>query len=57
MSDIKLYGYSTSPYVRKVGCYLYYKGLPFEFVPVNPLDHEALAFTGAKDPGAGIKNR
>ena len=48
MPDIKLYGYSTSPYVRKVGCYLYYKDLPFEFVPVNPLDHQQLAFTGKK---------
>lgn len=43
--DIKLYGYSTSPYVRKVGCCLYYKNLPFEFVPVNPLDAREIAFT------------
>lgn len=46
MADIKLYGYSTSPYVRKVGCCLYYKKLPFEFVPVNPIDSKEVAFTG-----------
>ena len=46
MTDIKLYGYSTSPYVRKVGCCLYYKDLPFEFVPVNPFDPKEIAFTG-----------
>lgn len=37
MSDIQLYGYATSPYVRKVGAFLYYKKLDFEFVPVNPI--------------------
>ena len=46
MADIKLYGYSTSPYVRKVACCLYYKQLPFEFVPVNPVDPSEIAFTG-----------
>lgn len=46
MVDIKLYGYSTSPYVRKVGCCLYYKKIPFEFVPVNPVDPSEIAFTG-----------
>ena len=46
MANIKLYGYSTSPYVRKVGCCLYYKKLPFEFVPVNPVDPREIAFTG-----------
>ena len=45
MTDIKLYGYSTSPYVRKVGCCLYYKQLPFEFVPVNPVDPMEIAFS------------
>ncbi len=45
MADIKLYGYSTSPYVRKVGCCLYYKQLPFEFVPVNPIDNRQIKFT------------
>lgn len=45
MADIKLYGYSTSPYVRKVGCCLYYKKLPFEFVPVNPTDPREIAFS------------
>ena len=46
MLDIKLYGYSTSPFVQKVACYLYYKKLPFEFVPVNVIDQQELAFTG-----------
>lgn len=46
---IKLYGYTTSPYVRKVSCFLHYKGLPFEFVGVNPLDPEStLAFSGGR---------
>jgi len=43
---IKLYGYSTSPYVRKVGCCLYHKQLPFEFVPVNPVENTQIRFTG-----------
>ena len=46
MANIKLYGYSTSPFVRKVGCCLYYKNLPFEFIPVNPTDPKEIAFTG-----------
>lgn len=46
MAKIKLYGYSTSPYVRKVGCCLYYKQLPFEFVPVNLTNPSEIAFTG-----------
>ncbi len=47
MTDIKLYGYATSPYVRKVGCFLYYKQLEFEFVPVSPLNAaEVLEFSG-----------
>ncbi len=37
MDEITLYGYATSPYVMKVGCYLQYKKLPFEFVSVNPI--------------------
>jgi len=45
LTDIKLYGYSTSPFVRKVGCCLYYKELPFEFVPVNLTDPREIAFT------------
>ena len=45
MNSIKLYGYATSPFVRKVGCCLHYKGLPFEFIPVNPIDPREIAFT------------
>lgn len=41
MTEIKLYGYATSPFVRKTGCFLYYKGLPFEHVPVDPTNPEA----------------
>lgn len=41
MKSIKLYGYSTSPFVRKTGCFLYYKGVPFTHVPVNPVEPEA----------------
>ena len=36
MKSINLYGYATSPYVRKTACFLYYKGLDFTHVPVNP---------------------
>ena len=46
MAKIRLYGYSTSPFVRKLGCCLYYKQLPFEFVPVDPTNPEQIAFTG-----------
>lgn len=47
MSDIKLYGYATSPFVRKVAACLYYKNLPFEHIPVNPIDPEkTIGFTG-----------
>ena len=46
MLNVKLYGYSTSPFVRKVGCCLYYKDLPFEFIPVNPMEPKEIAFTG-----------
>jgi glutathione S-transferase len=45
---IKLYGYPTSPYVMKVACYLNYKQLPFEFVPVNPIHSKEIKFTGQK---------
>lgn len=46
-ADITLYGYATSPFVRKVACYLYYKGLPFEFVGVSPVEPaETIGFTG-----------
>lgn len=41
MANIKLYGYATSPYVRKTGCFLYYKGVDFTHVPVNPLKTKA----------------
>jgi glutathione S-transferase len=45
MPKIRLYGYSTSPFVRKLGCCLYFKQLPFEFVPVDPTNPEQIAFT------------
>ena len=41
MANIKLYGYATSPYVRKTGCFLYYKGIDFTHVPVNPTKPKA----------------
>lgn len=44
---IKLYGYTTSPYVRKVSSYLYYKEVPFEFVGVSPVDPaKTIGFSG-----------
>lgn len=46
MPEVKLYGYSTSPFVRKTACFLYYKKIPFVFVPVNPIDTEkTIGFT------------
>lgn len=47
MADIKLYGYATSPFVRKTAAFLYYKNLEFTHVPVNPLEPEkTLGHTG-----------
>lgn len=47
MANVKLFGYATSPYVRKTACFLYYKGVDFEHIPVNPLDPQAtIAHTG-----------
>jgi len=34
---VELYGYATSPFVVKVGTFLKYKRIPFDFIPVNPL--------------------
>ena len=45
MKKIKLYSYPTSPYAQKVSCYLHYKKLDFEFVPVNPMTNAEIAFT------------
>ena len=46
MKSVKLYGYATSPFVRKTGCFLYYKGIEFEHIPVNPLAPEdTIGFT------------
>ncbi|MDC1294973.1 glutathione S-transferase family protein [Myxococcota bacterium] len=41
VKTIKLFGYATSPYVRKTGCFLYYKDVDFTHVPVNPFDPAA----------------
>ena len=51
-SSIKLYGYATSPYVRKTGTFLYYKKLPFTHVPVNPFTTEDMhdKFGGTQVP-------
>ncbi len=38
MPQINLYGYATSPFVRKSGCFLYFKGVEFSHIPVNPID-------------------
>lgn len=46
MADVKLYGYATSPYVRKVACFLYYKNITFKFIAVNPFNANAtIGFT------------
>ena len=47
MPEIKLYGYATCPFVRKVVCFLYYKGIDFTHIPVNPINpRETLGHTG-----------
>lgn len=47
MPEINLYGYATSPYVRKTACFLYYKNIEFTHIPVNPINPQAtLAHTG-----------
>lgn len=47
MPKVKLYGYATSPYVRKTACFLHYKKIPFEYIPVNPINpKETIGFTG-----------
>ena len=47
MKSVKLYGYATSPFVSKTACYLFYKGVDFTHVPVNPLDPDpVIGFTG-----------
>jgi len=46
MTSVKLYGYCTSPYVRKTGCFLFYKEINFTHIPVNPSDPaETIGFT------------
>jgi glutathione S-transferase len=46
-ADITLYGYTTSPFVRKVSCHLHYKGLPFDFVGVSPVEPDkTIGFSG-----------
>lgn len=46
-TSITLYGYTTSPFVRKVSAYLYYKDLAFDFVGVSPVEPEkTIGFTG-----------
>ena len=40
MKEVNLYGYATSPFVRKTACFLYYKRIAFTHIPVNPLEPE-----------------
>lgn len=48
MQAITLYSYPTSPYAQKVGCYLKYKNLDYNFVAVNPLNNKEIAFSKQK---------
>ncbi|MCH2189398.1 MAG: glutathione S-transferase family protein [Gammaproteobacteria bacterium] len=46
MKKIKLYGYANSPFVRKSTCFLYYKGVDFTHVPVDPINpKKTIGFT------------
>ena len=48
MNKIQLYSYPTSPYAQKVACYLYYKNIDFDFIPVNPINNEQIKFTNQR---------
>lgn len=48
MPHVTLYGYPTSPYVMKVACYLKYKKIPYDYVPVNPVSPVQIKFTGQR---------
>lgn len=48
MSNIQLLSYPTSPYAQKVACYLKYKQLDFDFIPVNPISNAEIAFTNQR---------
>ncbi len=48
MKNVTLYGYPTSPYVIKVGSFLKYKNIPFEYIPVNPVSPIQIKFTGQR---------
>ena len=45
---IKLLSFPTSPFGWKVGCYLAYKNLNYEFVGVSPITFKQVAFTNKK---------
>ena len=49
MTNITLYGYANSPFVRKTTCFLYYKGLEFTHVPVDPIKpKQTIGFTNGR---------
>ncbi len=52
MPTVKLYGYGNSPFVRKTACFLFYKGIDFTHVKVNPVrPKETIGFTkGSRVP-------
>ncbi len=57
MAKIRLYGYSTSPFVRKLGCCLYFKQAAVRICSlVDPTNPEQIAFT-RQTTGAGPANR
>jgi len=43
--QIRLLAYPTSPYALKVACYLKFKQLDFDFVPVHPVTNREIRFT------------
>jgi len=45
---VKLYSFPTSPYGWKVGCYLAYKQLDYEFIGVSPITYKQIAFANKK---------
>jgi len=48
MKTVKLYGYANSPFVRKTTCFLYYKGIDFTHIPVDPIKpKKTIGFTGS----------
>jgi|GEM_PF-318675 len=48
ISPIQLFAFPTSPYAMKVGCYLAFLKLEYQFVGVSPVTFQQIKFTGRR---------